>query len=175
MLLLVGRTCIELMVALAVTVAVALPVSVPDCALIVTAVDVLTFPAVARPAASIAKAVAFPELQVTLPVRSFVDWSLYVPVAVYCCVAPLASVTVAGPTEIDFSVGLVTVPVAVFTNKPLMADPLVAVTVKLPAPTVANSPPELIVATLDGVTVQVVEALTLPVLPSEYVPVAVYC
>lgn len=41
------------------------------------------------------------ELQITELVMLFVDPSLYVPVAAYCCVPPVVSTADAGVTEMD--------------------------------------------------------------------------
>jgi hypothetical protein len=62
----------------------------------------------------------------------------------------------------DLSVALVTVPAAEPTT-----EPIAAFTVKLPVPSAINSPLELMVATLDGDTLQVVELVRDAVLPSE--------
>ena len=50
------------------------------------------------------------DAQVTVLVRFAVEASLYVPVAVYCCVVPLVMVVEAGVTAIDCSVALPAAP-----------------------------------------------------------------
>ena len=57
--------------------------------------------AVARPELAMVAAVVLLELHVTEPVRFFVDPSLYVPVAAYCCVPPTVSEVDAGVTEME--------------------------------------------------------------------------
>ena len=64
---------------------------------------------VATPAALIVAVAVVVEVQVTVPVRFCVLLSLYVPVAVYCCVAPLAIDVFPGVTAIDTSAALPTV------------------------------------------------------------------
>ena len=95
---------------------------------------------------------------------------MYVPVAVNCCVRPLAMDGAAGVTAIETSVALVTVSDAV----PLM-EPDVAVMVEVPAATAVARPPEAMVAAavLDElhVTVLVMSCVRLLL----YVPVAVNC
>jgi hypothetical protein len=83
---LAGVTAIETRVA-AVTVSVVDPVTLPEVAVMVvvpTPVDV------ANPAFEIVATPAAEELHVAVPVRFCVLPSLYVPVAVNCCVCPLA-------------------------------------------------------------------------------------
>ncbi len=60
---------------------------------------------VARPVELIVAAAAFEDAHVTWLVRFCVLESEYVPVAVYCWVAPAVSVALAGVTAIDVSVG----------------------------------------------------------------------
>jgi hypothetical protein len=99
-------------------------------------------------------------LHVACELTSPVDPSLYVPVAVNCCVAPTAIAALAGEIAIDFSVAAGTVSVAV----PLKA-PVEAVTVLDPAATAVATPPELTVATealeLVHVAVEVTSAVEL--------------
>jgi hypothetical protein len=93
-----------------------------------------------------------------------------VPVAVYCCALPAASVVLVGESAIEVNVAFLTVPVTASVTAPL-----VAVTAKLPAPTAVNNPLELILATLAGITFQVTTLVTDAVLPSEYLATAVNC
>ena len=73
--------------------------------------------AVARPALLIVAVAGVTDVHVAEFVRFCVLLSLYVPVAVNCCVAPLAIEGVAGVTAIDTSVAAVTVK----TVEPLIA------------------------------------------------------
>src|SRR5262245_48443633 len=84
------------------TVSPVLPLTAPSVAEMV-AVPVAA--AVASPVALIVAAAVFEDAHVTWLVRSSVLESEYVPVAVYCCVAPAVSVALAGMTAIDVSVG----------------------------------------------------------------------
>ena len=61
---------------------------------------------VARPAAVIVATAVLVEVQATDPVRFCVLLSLYVPVAMNCCVAPLAIEAFAGVTAIDTKAGI---------------------------------------------------------------------
>ena len=161
-----GVTAIDTRVAF-VTVNVVEPTTLPLVAVIV---EVPAFTAVARPAAFIVATVVVPDAHVTLAVRSCVELSLNVPVAVNCCVPATMMVGVAGVTAIDDSVAAVTVKVVEPTT-----PPLVAVIVEEPTFRVVAKPAALIVA-----TVVVPEAhVTLPVRfcveLSLNVPVAVNC
>jgi hypothetical protein len=60
---------------------------------------------VASPAVLIVATPVFEELHVTDDVISFVVLSEYVPVAVNCCVAPVAMLALAGATVMETSVG----------------------------------------------------------------------
>jgi hypothetical protein len=134
--------------------------------------------AVARPfepAALLTVATAvLEEDQVTWSVRSWVELSVKTPVAVNCCVNPLAMLGIAGDTSMDASVASVTVKfVLPFT------PPFVAVTVVLPMPAAVARPFELAslltVATASSDEAQV----TCPVMSwvelSVKTPVAVNC
>ena len=68
------------------------------------------------------------EAQVTLVVRSWVELSVYVPVAVNCCVVPRAMLGVAGVTAIDTKVAAVTVS----TTDGELIEPRVAVILLVP-------------------------------------------
>ncbi len=161
-----GVTAIDCSVA-AVTVRTVEPLIAPDVALIV---EVPTPAPVARPAVLIVAVVVVPDDQVTVDVRFCVVPSLNVPVAMNCCVAPLAIDGFAGVTAIDCSVAAVTVSKV----EPLMDDD-VAVIVEVPTPAPLASPEVLIVAVVvvpdDHVTVLV----RFCVVPSLNVPVAVNC
>jgi hypothetical protein len=161
-----GVTAIDCSVA-AVTVRTVEPLMDEDVAVIV---EVPTPAPLARPAALMVAVVVVPEDQVTLDVRFCVVPSLNVPVAVNCCVAPLAIDGFAGVTAIDCSVAAVTVRVV----EPLIA-PDVALIVEVPTPAPVARPATLIVAVVvvpdDHVTVLV----RFCVVPSLNVPVAVNC
>src|SRR5438270_904253 len=92
--------------AAAVTLSVVEPVMLPSLA---EPAGEPVAPAVASPAALIDATLGVAEDQVTWLVRSCVELSEKVPVAVNCCVRPLASEGLAGVTAIDWSTGAVTV------------------------------------------------------------------
>ena len=75
----------------------------------------------ATPAVVIVATEAFDELQLVEPVRFCVLPSLYVPVAVNCCVAPGAITGFTGVTAIDESVAAVTVNVVEPATPPELA------------------------------------------------------
>jgi hypothetical protein len=121
-----------------VTVNVVAPETLPDVAVIVL------LPAeteVADPSEFAALLIVatpeFEELQVTAVVRSCVVLSEYIPVAENCCDVPRAILELAGVTEMETRVALVTVKVAVPETLP---D--VAVIVLLPGATVVADPLE---------------------------------
>ena len=98
----VGATAIDVSVTVAAwTVRVVLPVTVPRVARIV---EVPAVTPVASPAVVIVAKAVFVELHVTWLVIFCVLPSLYVPVAVNCCVAPTVIVGFAGVTAMDCSV-----------------------------------------------------------------------
>src|SRR5579864_6177125 len=91
------------------TVRVVEPDTLPSVAVILL-VPLVT--GVANAVAEIVATVVVCEAQVTWLVKSFVELSLYVPVAVNCCVTVrLVNVGVAGVTAIEVSVGTATVSV----------------------------------------------------------------
>jgi len=90
-----------------VTVSVVPPLMGPDVAVIV---DEPTPTPVAKPPVEIVATPVADELHVTLLVMTAVLLSEYVPVAVYCCVVPLAIEVFEGATAIDFNVGAAPVP-----------------------------------------------------------------
>src|ERR1700678_4079035 len=161
-----GVTVIDCSVA-AVTVSKVEPLMDDDVAVIV---EVPTPAPVARPAALIVAVVVVPEDQVTLDVRFCVEPSLNVPVAVNCCVAPLAIDGFAGVTAIDCSVSAVTV-----SKVEPEIDDDVAVIVELPTPAPLARPPVLIVAVVVVPEDQVTLDVKFCVVPSLNVPVAVNC
>jgi hypothetical protein len=128
---------------------------------------------VATPVALIVAADLLPDTHVAVDVTFAVELSLYVAVAVNCCVTPTAMLGVAGVTEIPvivFVAAAVTVRVAV----PL-TPPCEAVIVDEPVATAVASPTELIVAAALLPDVQVAVEVTFAVEPSLYVAVAVNC
>jgi hypothetical protein len=161
-----GVTAIDCNVA-AVTVRVVEPVIDPDLALM-EEVPVAT--ADAKPEALIVATVVVAEAQVTLLVRFCVLLSLKVPVAVNCCVRPLAIEALAGVTAIDCSVAAVTVS----TVEPEIA-PDVALMVDVPAEAPVAKPPAVIVATAGVAELHVTLPVRFCVLLSLKVPVAVNC
>jgi hypothetical protein len=124
---------------------------------------------VARPPLVIVAAPGFVEVQVTELVRFRVPLSLNSPVAVNCCVAPVAIEALAGVTVIDTNTD-----VTVRLVEPLI-EPKVACIVLVPVPTPVAKPPLAIVATPVLVELQVTKLVTSCVLVSLYVPVAVNC
>jgi hypothetical protein len=121
------------------TVSAVFPLMEPDVAVIVVLPIVL---AVASPPAAIEATELVVELQVAVVVRSCVDPSVKVPVAVNCRRTPTGIVAFAGVTAIETKFGAVTV------NAAVPVIPLcVAVIVAEPAALVAASPPAAIVAT----------------------------
>ena len=86
------------------TVRVVEPLMVPELAVIVTCPPLTD---VAKPVPLILAMPLEEELQATLELMSFDDPSLYLPVAVNCCVAPKAMVDPEGVTAIDVKVTLV--------------------------------------------------------------------
>jgi len=160
-----GATTMETSVAI--TVKFVVPLIEPDVAQIVV---VPTPTPDANPPLVIVAAAVFVELHVTILVRFCVLLSLYVPVAVYCCVVPLAIVAFAGVTAIEINVGGVTVSPVV----PVI-PPEAAWIVVLPVPVPVANPPPVIVATPVLVELHTTDPVIFAVLPSLYIPVAVYC
>jgi len=115
----------------------------------------------AKPPLVIVAVAVLEEVQVTEPVRFCVLLSLYVPVAVNCCVPPVASEAFAGVSAIDTNTGAVTVRLV----EPPIA-PEVAWIVVLPAATPVAKPPLVIVATAVFVELHVTELVRFCVLES---------
>ena len=152
-----GVTAIDCSTA-AVTVNKVEPLIAPELALMVL-VPIPT--AVARPPAVIVAVPVVPEVHVTELVRFCVLLSVSVPVAVNCCVSPLATDGFAGVTAIDTSVAGVTVNKVEPTT-----DPEVALMVLVPIPTDVARPPAMIVAVPVVPEVQVTELVRFCVLLS---------
>src|SRR5271163_1264337 len=161
-----GVTAIDCSVA-AVTVSTVEPEIDDDVAVMV---EVPTAAPVASPDALIVAVVVVPDDHVTVPVKFCVEPSLNVPVAVNCCVAPLAIEGFAGVTAIDCNVAAVTVS----TVEPEIDDD-VAVMVEVPTPAPEASPAALIVAVAVVPDDQVTVEVRFWVEPSLNVPVAVNC
>ena len=169
-----GVTSIDTSVA-AVTARAVEPEIAPDVAVIVVGPTAL---ALARPsvprAFEIVATASSDDDHVTAAVRSWVVASVYVPVAVNCCVVPFAMVGSAGVTSMDTSVAAVTVSVV----EPEIASE-VAVIVVGPA-VLALARPSVprtfeIVATASSDDDQVTAAVRSWVEESVYVPIAVNC
>ena len=125
---------------------------------------------VARPPEVIVAVDVVADAQVTEAVRFCVLLSLYVPVAVNCCVWPLAIEGLAGVTAIETRVAEPTVS----TVDP-DTDPEVALITLVPTPAPVARPPAVMVAVEMVADAQLTEAVRFCVLLSLYVPVAVNC
>lgn len=138
------------------TVTVADALTVPELAVMVA---VPPFPAVTRPVVLTAPTEGVSELQVADEVTSAVLPSLYVPMAVNCCVPPGASATFCGVIEIETSCGLLTVRVV-----EAVTDPEVAVIVVVPPAALVTKPalPALLLMTATLVVLEF--QVTLPVM-----------
>jgi hypothetical protein len=110
----------------------------------------------ARPAVEIVAVLVKDESQVTVDVRSCVLPSLYVPVAVDCCVVPRAIEMSAGVTAMDCSTAGKTDNDAEFETM----DPEVAVIVVEPVPLLLACPVASIVATNGSEEAQFTELVT---------------
>jgi hypothetical protein len=110
------------------------------------------------------------ESQVTVPVRSWVVPSLYVPVAVSCCVPPGIIDWFEGVTESDARIAGPTVRIA-----EAFIEPEVALMDVAPTPVPVAAPPPVIVAIPVLEEVQLTEFVKSFVLPSVKDPVAVNC
>jgi hypothetical protein len=116
----------------------------------------------------------FDEAHVTLVVMFFVELSLYVPVAVNCCVEPVVIEGDAGVTAIDLSVTPTAVTVSASLGLTML--PCVAVISVVPAATPVANPvvaPMVANAVLDDFHVTLVVMFFVEL--SLYVPVAVNC
>ena len=121
-----------------VTVSTVEPTTDPDVAVIVLLPGANVE---ANPPALIVAVAVVPETHVTEAVRFCVLLSLYVPIAVNCCVRPLAIDGLAGVTAIDCNVAAVTVSTVEPTT-----DPDVALTVLVPTATAVANPPAVMLA-----------------------------
>lgn len=156
----------------ALIVAVALPLTEPEVAVIVV---VPRLRAVASPLTVIDAMLVFEELHATVPVISCVVPSENVPVALNCCNVPRGMDGVAGVTAIEFTVALVTVRLALAKMLPELT---VAVMVELPAPIPSarpGAPFKLMLATPGFPDAHCTDPVMFCMLPSVNVPVAVNC
>ena len=111
------------------------------------------------------------DIHCTDEVRFWVELSLYVPVAVNCCVVPRGIEGVGGATAIETS----TAPLACTIREPvtLLSRALI---VALPVAATAVTRPEVLTVAIPAFEEdQVTPALSVCVVPSEYVPVATSC
>jgi len=124
--------------------------------------EVLVPSTVASPLELIPTSVVFPDVQVTWLVIFAVLLSLYVPVAVYCCLSLRPSETLAGVTAMESRMGAVTVRVVEPTTVPEVAEMVVVPIVKVDA-----KPPAVIVAKAGVLEAHVTAAVRFCVDPSE--------
>jgi hypothetical protein len=163
-----------------VTVRAVEPETLPDVAVIVVDPAATEVARPLEPAALlIAATPVLDELQVTDAVRSCVVLSENVPVAVKCCVVPLAMLGLVGVTVMATSCAGVTVRVVEPATLPVLAD-IVALPARLQftlmrpgALAAAAVTRPLISATLVSDETQLIDAVRSLVVPSEYVPMAV--
>src|ERR1700741_4556505 len=126
--------------------------------------------AVAWPDAVIDAMEEFDEPQITVAVRSWVEPSEYVPVAVKGCSSPRGMVGVSGVMAIDESTAFVTVR---FVVPEIDAD--VAVIVAVPTARPLAKPAVVMLAVVFAIALQVTDAVRSCVELSVKVPVAVNC
>jgi hypothetical protein len=167
--MLAGLGVIEIVVRVGVTVRVAVPLTpLRDAATVVAPAAT----ALARPEAFMVATEVFELAQLTLPVRSAVEPSLYLPIAVNCWVVFAAMLAVAGKTAMEVRVaagtGTVTFALALTPFR-------VAVTVAEPDASAVARPAEVMVAIAGIEEVQDTVAVTFAVEPSLYVAVAANC
>jgi hypothetical protein len=139
----------------------------PAYVAVIVALPVL--PPVATPLALI-EAADEDDCHETCVVRSCVELSVNVPVAVNCCLVPAAIDAVAGVTLIELSVAGV---IVMDTDCVIVPD--VAVTVALPCPTPVATPLFETETTLLDDDAQLIDEVRSCVEPSEYVPTAWNC
>ncbi len=123
--------------------------------------------AVANPVPLILATGVLPDVQVSAPNVAAVP-SVNVPLAENCCVVPTYALADKGVMESDANAGAVTVKVVLAVTP--FSD---AVMVELPCAKLDAMPLVFIVLTAVLLGVQITAPETLPVVPSEYVPVAV--
>jgi hypothetical protein len=167
-----GLGVTEMVERMGVTVRVAVPLTPLRDAVIVAEPAAA---ALARPEVFTAATAVFELVQLTLPVRSAVVPSLYLPVAVNCWVVIAAMLTVAGETVMEVRVttgggGAGTV-MAALPPTPLT----MAVTLVEPEASAVARPAVLMVATAGFEDTQAAVVVTSAVEPSLYVAVAANC
>jgi hypothetical protein len=159
MLLLVGSTYICVSAACGRTVTTVFPETAPNCAVSVTAVETEAVEAVPSPLGLIESKVGLLDVHATAALKSLVDSSEYVPVALNCCVELLATLAFAGVIAIEDRLAPVTVAEAIASTAPMLAT-----TTNEPGARVVTTPPGVIVATLAGRRLQVTLVMTPAVL-----------
>ena len=169
-----GVTAIDTSAA-ALTVNVVVPEIKPDVAVIVVEPSALALARPSEPRAfEIVATTSSDEDHVTAEVRSWVEASVYVPVAVNCCVVPLAMLGSGGVTSIDTSAAAVTVNVVAPEIRPDVA--VIVVTPVVLALARPSEPRAFeIVATTSSDEDHVTARVRSWVVASVYVPVAVNC
>lgn len=152
------------------TVAVALPLTEPDAAVMVV---VPRLRAVARPLTVIDATLVFDEVHVAVPVMSCVVPSENVPVAVNCCKVPSGIDGLAGVTVMEVTDALVTVSAALAKTAPEVA---VMTDVPAASPMARPGAPFTLMPATEGFPeVHCTEPVMFCVLPSLNVPIAVNC
>jgi hypothetical protein len=141
------------------TVTVVEPATIPDVDVIVAVPGEMP---VAMPLPFTAATPVADDVQKTPAVSTCELLSLYVPVAVNCCVAPGRMEAFAGVTTIDTSVGTITVSVV-----EAVTDPEPAPIVVLPCASEVARPEAAMVATAVDEEVQVTDVVRFCVLPLE--------
>jgi hypothetical protein len=148
----------------------------PEAVCVAVIVVVPTATAVTSPAALTVATPGEDETKVDPAVRLAVEESLYVPVTVSCCVAPGASVELAGVTAMETRVGATLPPTAKTVAVAIRPEAVcVATMVVLPAETPVTRPPTLTVATPGEDETKVDPAVRLAVEESLYSPDTVSC
>ena len=146
----------------AVTVIVAVPVTLPCVAvMVVTPIPAL----VARPPLLITATDVVPELHATVLVRFCVERSVNVPTALNCVVPPSGTVGASGVTAIETSVAGVTV-----SDADPETEPSVALIVDVPLVSAVAVPVTAIVATAGAEELHETSGVMIGVVPSEYWP-----
>jgi hypothetical protein len=127
---------------------------------------------VASPAALIVAVAGVELVQLAVEVITAVEPSLYVAVAVNCCVATAEMLAVLGVTAIEVSVFAIAPTASVAAPLTPLSD---AVIVVEPVDNPVTNPSEFTVATVAVELVQVAVVVTSAVEPSLYVPIAANC
>jgi hypothetical protein len=130
---------------------------------------------VTRPPLLTVARLALEELHVTVEVKSFELPSLYFPVAVSCCVAPMPSEVMDGVMVIELKVGAGGTTASIDNFREFEMALSVAVIVTLPLFMPVTRPPLLTVARFALEELHVAVEVKSFELPSLYFPVAVSC